>query len=248
MRKLLLSGTAGLLLNLLGTPAAAQVSVHIGIPLPPPIVFSAPPDVVVLPETEVYVVPDASEDIFFSAGWWWRPWGGRWYRSRSYDRGWSHYGGVPSFYRGVPRGWRDDYRGHRWGGGPWNHESIHPDDLQRNWRGWHETRHWEQPEHRQYQLRRDGRPFEARGNPGRRPEPGRREGVNRGPAENRREDNRHEVNRDRAPRENRDRGRDDRGARDRGRPEPGRGDMNKDRGPGRDNRGPNKEERRPGRP
>ena len=61
--------------------AIAEVSVHIDIPLPPPIFFPAPPEVVVIPETDVYAVPDVQEEIFFFGGWWWRPWEGRWYRS-----------------------------------------------------------------------------------------------------------------------------------------------------------------------
>jgi hypothetical protein len=69
--------------------AMAGVSVHVNIPLPPPIIFPGPPEVVVIPETNVYAVPDVDADIFFYSGWWWRPWEGRWYRSRYYDRGWA---------------------------------------------------------------------------------------------------------------------------------------------------------------
>ena len=75
-----------------------MLSVSIGLPLPPPIVFAAPPELMVLPETNVYVVPDVDVDIFFYNGWWWRPWEGRWYRSRDYSSGWGHYRNVPSFY------------------------------------------------------------------------------------------------------------------------------------------------------
>ena len=89
-------------------PATAGVDVGVSISLPPLIVFSAPPEVVVIPETYVYVVPDVDVDIFFYDGWWWRPWEGRWYRSRHYDSGWSYYRRVPSFYRRVPSGWRND--------------------------------------------------------------------------------------------------------------------------------------------
>lgn len=225
MRRLLISGTAALLLNLLGTPAAAQVSVHINIPLPPPIVFAAPPDVVVVPETEVYVVPDAPEDIFFYSGWWWRPWEGRWYRSRYYNRGWAHYRSVPSFYGRVPHGWRDDYREHRWGGGAWNHEPIHHDDLRRHWRGWHQTRHWEQPQYRQHQMRHDGRSYDRPTNMERRHEPNR-------PEVNRRDAVRHEdINRNRPGRENRDPGR---GTHERGRVDNGPNRMS----PGRPGAGP----------
>jgi hypothetical protein len=40
--------------GLLATPVAAQVTVQVGIPLPPPIVFAAPPVVVVLPGFDIY--------------------------------------------------------------------------------------------------------------------------------------------------------------------------------------------------
>jgi hypothetical protein len=42
--------------------------------LPPPIPFTAPPDVIVIPETNVYVAPDIDVDLFFWNGWWWRLW------------------------------------------------------------------------------------------------------------------------------------------------------------------------------
>ena len=54
-------------------PTMAGVDVDISVSLPPPIVFAAPPEVVVLPGTYVYVVPDSDVDIFFYNGWWWRP-------------------------------------------------------------------------------------------------------------------------------------------------------------------------------
>ena len=56
----------------------SRVDVGVSIPLPPAIVFGAPPQLVVIPETYVYVDPDVDVDIFFYGGWWWRPWEGRW--------------------------------------------------------------------------------------------------------------------------------------------------------------------------
>jgi hypothetical protein len=130
----------------LSARAQVGVSVNLNVPLPPPIVFPAPPQVVVLPETNVYVVPDVEADIFFSGGWWWRPWEGRWYRSRYYDRDWAFYRAAPPhFYRRVPPGWRNDYREHRWKGREWKHERIPHGDVQRNWRGGERDRHWQQP-------------------------------------------------------------------------------------------------------
>ena len=66
MRRLILEGITGVWLSVLPIPAGAQVDIRVGIQLPP-LVFSAPPQVVVLPETYVYVVPDIDEDVFFLA-------------------------------------------------------------------------------------------------------------------------------------------------------------------------------------
>jgi hypothetical protein len=123
------------------TKAGVEVSVNIG--LPPPIVFAAPPEMIVLPETYVYVVPDIDVDIFFYNGWWWRPWEGHWYRSRYYNRSWVHYGSVPRFYTEVPSAWRNDYRDHRWGGHQWNYQRIPQQKVQQNWKGWEKNRYWE---------------------------------------------------------------------------------------------------------
>jgi hypothetical protein len=134
----------GAVLAPLSAGAQVSVGVNVNVPLPPPIVFSAPPQLVVIPETYVYAVPDVEADIFFSRGWWWRPWEGRWYRSRHYDGGWAYYRAAPPpFYRNVPPGWRNDYRDHRWRGHEWRHERIPHGDLERNWRGWERDKHWE---------------------------------------------------------------------------------------------------------
>ena len=46
-------------------PAMAAVDINVNISLPPPIVFAAPPVVIVLPDTnDVYVVPDIDVDLF----------------------------------------------------------------------------------------------------------------------------------------------------------------------------------------
>jgi len=143
MRRLLF-GTIILALALVSpAPATARVDVGISIALPPLIVFSGPPEVVVIPETNVYAVPDVDVDIFFYSGWWWRPWEGRWYRSRNYDSGWARYRSTPSFYRGIPSGWRSNYQEQRWKGREWNHKRVTHQQVQRNWRNWEKSRHWE---------------------------------------------------------------------------------------------------------
>ena len=130
MKKLLFGAMLLALAISVPIPTMAGVSVQIGIPLPPPIVFAGPPEVVLLPSTGVYVAPDLAVDLFFFGGWWWRPWEGRWYRSRNYRSGWGHYDGVPSFYGRVPSGWREDYRNNRWQGKEWNHQKLAHPQLQ----------------------------------------------------------------------------------------------------------------------
>jgi len=125
-------------------PTMADVNISIGFPLPPPVVYAAPPEVIAVPEAhEVYVVPDINVDIFFWNGWWWRPWEGRWYCSRYYNRGWVYYGSVPFFYYDIDPGWRGHYRDHDWYGRRWNYERISHDRLQKNWKSWYANRYWE---------------------------------------------------------------------------------------------------------
>ena len=115
-------------LMLAGFPAQgnAGVSVGVGVALPPPIAVQAPPAMVALPYApNVYVAPAVSVDLFFWNGWWWRPWGGHWYRSHYWDHGWGYYGGgVPAFYSHVNPGWRGYYGSHTWNGRPWNYRMI----------------------------------------------------------------------------------------------------------------------------
>lgn len=143
MKKLLIRTILLALVLVFPIPTLAGVDVGVSISLPPPIVFASPPEVVVIPETYVYAVPDLDVDIFFYNGWWWRPWEGRWYRSRHYNQGWVYYQRVPSFYTRVPSSWRNDYRDNRWRGHQWNHQRIPQQQLQRNWSNWEKSRYWE---------------------------------------------------------------------------------------------------------
>ena len=149
------------------TMAEMNISIGVSLPLPPVIEFRAAPDVIVVPEADsVYVVPDIEVELFFSDGWWWRPWEGRWYRSRYYDRGWTHYSKVPAFYFDVDPGWRKHYRDHNWYGHRWNYERISHRRLQRDWKKWRDNRYWERqgnwgvrdyrhyPRHKRQELRR----------------------------------------------------------------------------------------------
>ena len=128
--------------------AQAQIDIRISIPLPPPIVFSAPPEMVVLPETEVYVAPDYDQDLYFYQGFWWRFWLGRWYRSLIYDSGWEFYHGVPGWYGGVYPRWRDNYRNHMWGSQRWDYRSVPYGDVRTNWKSWQSGGYWRNQQNR----------------------------------------------------------------------------------------------------
>lgn len=110
---------------------------------PPQVGFYGHPSLVVIPGTYVYAMADIGEDIFFHTGWWWRLWDGRWYKSRYYDRGWSHYRGVPGFYRDVDPDWRDYYRRRSWHGHQWDCERIPAPRVQQDWNRWQDSRYWE---------------------------------------------------------------------------------------------------------
>jgi hypothetical protein len=143
MRKTLFGTMLSASLLLASIPSMARVDIGINIALPPLIQFSAPPEVVAIPETNVYVDPDIDVDIFFYSGWWWRPWQGQWYRSRDYRSGWACYRNTPSFYNDLPSGWRHAYTEHRYKGKEWNYQRIPHEQLQRNWREWDRNRYWE---------------------------------------------------------------------------------------------------------
>src|SRR4030065_2899291 len=143
MKKLLFGTMLLALVIVVPIPTMAAIDIHISIPLPPLIVFPSPPEVVVIPETYVYVGPDSDVDIFFYDGWWWRPWEGRWYRSRHYDSGWGYYQRVPSFYPRIPGSLRNDYREHRWGGRPWNYRPLPHQQVERTGGAWKKKNNWE---------------------------------------------------------------------------------------------------------
>jgi hypothetical protein len=143
MKKLFLGIIFSVLVVSVPVPAIAGMNINIGIS-PPSIMFSGPPEVVVLPDTEdVYVVPGLDIDLFFWNGWWWRYWEGRWYRSHRYNRMWALYPDVPAFYFDVDPHWREYYRNHDWQGHRWNYELIPDRRLRQSWKKWRDERHWE---------------------------------------------------------------------------------------------------------
>ena len=138
IRKSCLLVIGALLLVLTGsaTQSEAEVNVNIGVNLPA-IRFAAPPEVVVIPGTYVYMVPDIDVDVLFFQGYWWRPYEGRWYRSRDYKGQWRYIE-----HRSIPRGLRalpQDYR-HRLSPG---YERIPHRDVQRHWKKWEKEKYWD---------------------------------------------------------------------------------------------------------
>ena len=138
MRKLYLFVIGAVLLVLTGaaTQSEARVNVNIGVNLPA-YRFAAPPEVVVIPGTNVYMVPDIDVDVLFYQGYWWRPYEGRWYRSRDYRGSWRYV--APSRIPGGLRGLPQDYR-HRLSPG---YERIPHRDVQRNWKKWEKEKYWD---------------------------------------------------------------------------------------------------------
>jgi hypothetical protein len=111
MRKLIIMATMLLLLLGFSGTGTAGVRINIGIPLPPPFVIAAPPEVVVIPGTYVYYYPDVDFDLFFYGGYWFRPFGGYWFRSGSYGGPWVHIEGPPSVLLSLPPNYRIIIRG-----------------------------------------------------------------------------------------------------------------------------------------
>ena len=144
---LILAILLGMLFFLGGTrQAAAEVQVNINIGPPPRYVVPAPPPVVVIPGTYVYLVPDIAVDILFYNGYWYRPHQGYWFRSRSYNGPWAYLAPpqvprvlieLPPDYRRVPPGYhRTPYGQLKKNYGRWERERYWEKD--REWReGWH---------------------------------------------------------------------------------------------------------------
>lgn len=116
MRKLLLVAIAqlfilaGLYPALPAKEARGEVSVNVNVG-PPPIAVAEPPEVVLVPGSRVYYVPEVPYDVFYYSGYWWSPRGDRWYRARAYDGPWRVVSRrvVPSPVYRVPRDYRQVY-------------------------------------------------------------------------------------------------------------------------------------------
>jgi hypothetical protein len=134
MKKLLVIGAIMALLLGFSGQSMAGIHIDVNIPLPPFFVFSAPPQLVVIPGTYVYYCPDVDFNIFFYGGYWYRPYEGYWYRSASYGGPWGYIASPPSVLLSLPGDYRIITRGER---------RIPYGELHRNWRVWQRDRYWE---------------------------------------------------------------------------------------------------------
>lgn len=123
---------------------------------PPPLLIPKPPDVIFVPDAYVYVIPDIEVDVYFYRGWWWRPYGGGWYRARDYNGPWGSVLArrVPGVLEKLPPGLRRPRRGTR---------RIHHDDLQKNWMNWEKEKHWDKAENKKERKEERGKGKEERG-------------------------------------------------------------------------------------
>ena len=101
-----------LLSCLLTSEAFGGVDVGININIGPPPITVAPPNIVLVPQSQVYFAPAAPADVFFFSGYWWSPRGNQWYRSREYNGPWGvvdrRY--VPQPVMRVPHDYRTVYK------------------------------------------------------------------------------------------------------------------------------------------
>ncbi len=145
MRKLILLA----LLMMLGfaSPSIARVGIGVNIPIPPVVAFSGPPNMVIVPGTDVYYYP-YSDDLYFCEGYWYRLYAGYWYRSENYDGPWFYVESPPAIFFSLP----PDFRSY---GGAY----IPYYEFHRHWREWDraywEHHNWGLPEGHHW-VRREG--------------------------------------------------------------------------------------------
>ena len=131
MGKAIVVGIVVVAAALSALPAAAQVSVNVNVG-PPPVIFSAPPRVVVIPQSPVAYAPDTSYNVFFYDGRYWSFHDGAWFLASTHRGPWAFVPvaqvprpviAVPVRYYKIPPGHakklaRDDDHGRGRGHGP----------------------------------------------------------------------------------------------------------------------------------
>ena len=118
------------------TTAEVSINVGISLPPPPPLAIPAPPPMFVIPRTYVYFAPGVDVDIFYYRGYWYRPHQGHWYRSGGYNGKWVYLSPkkVPSVLLSLPPDFRRVPPGYR---------HVPYGDVKKNWKTWEKDKHWE---------------------------------------------------------------------------------------------------------
>jgi hypothetical protein len=116
--------------------AEVNVNIGIGLPAPPRLVISAPPPVVVIPDTYVYFAPEIEADLLFYHDYWYRPHHGRWFRASAYNGPWVFVETVrvPRALVQLPPDYRRVHAGH---------PRIPYGEMKKNWRSWERDKHWD---------------------------------------------------------------------------------------------------------
>ena len=140
--------------------ARAEVSININLG-PPPIVVAEPPEIVMVPGSRVYFVPDPHIDVFFYGGFWWSPRGSRWYRARAYDGPWVHMApsAVPRAVVYMPRDYRVRYGHER----PVPYGHWKKDHSRWEKERWQEHKHWEKEREREWKQHKKQDRYERHG-------------------------------------------------------------------------------------
>jgi len=139
-----------------GTPfvvTAGNVNINIGVGVPPPLEFAAPPDVVVVPSgtSDVYLVPN-TVGLYFYGGFWYRFHENHWFRATLYSGPWRTIVATlvprsvvvipPDYVLSMPQGYHriryNDFHSHwkNWGHNHyWNKQTWYRDHAQHHWGG-----------------------------------------------------------------------------------------------------------------
>jgi hypothetical protein len=103
LRRVLMLAAAAALLFSGASATASDVKIHIGLGIPP-MVLTAPPQLVVVPGTPVYYAPDVSANLFFYKGRYYTVANGVWAMAPAYTGPWAviQIGQVPTPVVAVP--------------------------------------------------------------------------------------------------------------------------------------------------
>jgi len=117
-----------------GANVMLNVGVHVGDPPPPPaFVIDSEPEVILVPSTRVYYVPQTDFDLYRYGRYWYINRGGWWYRAAGYRGpfGYIAYDRVPASILRVP----PKYHRHPLGGPPGQMKRAYEPASEHGWRG-----------------------------------------------------------------------------------------------------------------